>query len=295
MKALLFSDSVVQGNQTVSYLRGKMEVGVAVPSELGEKFASSGARRIYSLTGTLSSGNVAEKLSELFKTGYDYAFVDSTILGREVAGYMAAVMGSTCIGEINSFEVAGGKVRTKRFFYGGKTVLEEESSSKLFTVAPGISEASAASGKAEVEEIVLQEPNVTVEKSENKASTGVDISSAKILVSIGRGLGKKEGLQQIEPLARALNAEFAGSRPVCLDYQWLGEDRWVGISGKKVSPKVYLALGISGQIQHIAGIRGSKVIIAINKDKSAPIFEECDYGIVGDMYQVVPKILGLLK
>ncbi|MHB1709068.1 MAG: electron transfer flavoprotein subunit alpha/FixB family protein [Thermoplasmataceae archaeon] len=295
MKALLFSDSVAQGNQTVTYLRGKMDVDMAVPSELKEKFASSGSGKIYSLTGTLNSGNVGEKLSELFKAGYDYAFVDSTILGREVAGYLTIALGSKCVAEINSFDVAEGKARTRRYFYGGKTVLEEESSAKLFTVAPGISEASAAGTKPSMEEIALTDSPVKVEKTENKASTGVDISSAKILVSVGRGLGKKEGLQQLEPLVRALGAEFAGSRPVCLDYQWLGEDRWVGISGKKVSPKVYLALGISGQIQHIAGIRGSKVIMAINKDKSAPIFEECDYGIVGDMYQVVPKILALLK
>ena len=295
MKALLFSDSVAQGNQTATYLRGKMDVDMAVPSELKEKFASSGSGKIYSLTGTLNSGNVGEKLSEIFQVGYDYAFVDSTILGREVAGYLAIALGSRCVAEINSFDVTEGKARTRRYFYGGKTVLEEESSAKLFTVAPGISEASAAGTKPSMEEVALQETPVKVEKTENKASTGVDISSAKILVSVGRGLGKKEGLQQLEPLVRALGAEFAGSRPVCLDYQWLGEDRWVGISGKKVSPKVYIALGISGQIQHIAGIRGSKVIMAINKDKSAPIFEECDYGIVGDMYQVVPKLLALLK
>ena len=295
MKALLFSDSVAQGNQTATYLRGKMDVDIAVPSELKEKFASSGSGKIYSLTGTLNAGNVGEKISEIFQTGYDYAFVDSTILGREVAGYLAIALGSKCVAEINSFEIAEGKARTRRYFYGGKTVLEEESSAKLFTVAPGISEASAAGTKPSMEEVALRETPVKVEKTENKASTGVDISSAKILVSVGRGLGKKEGLQQLEPLVRALGAEFAGSRPVCLDYQWLGEDRWVGISGKKVSPKVYLALGISGQIQHIAGIRGSKVIMAINKDKSAPIFEECDYGIVGDMYRVVPKILALLK
>jgi electron transfer flavoprotein alpha subunit len=272
-----------------------MDIDMAVPSELKEKFASSGSGKIYSLAGTLNSGNVGEKLSEIFQAGYDYAFVDSTILGREVAGYLAIALGSKCVAEINSFDVTEGKARTRRYFYGGKTVLEEESSAKLFTVAPGISEASAAGTKPSMEEVALQETPVKVEKTENKASTGVDISSAKILVSVGRGLGKKEGLQQLEPLVRALGAEFAGSRPVCLDYQWLGEDRWVGISGKKVSPKVYLALGISGQIQHIAGIRGSKVIMAINKDKSAPIFEECDYGIVGDMYQVVPKLLALLK
>ena len=97
------------------------------------------------------------------------------------------------------------------------------------------------------------------------------------------------------PLVEALHAEISGSRPVCLDYKWLSEDKQVGLSGKKVRPDFYIALGISGQIQHIAGIRGSKTIIAINKDKSAPIFEECDYGIVGDLFTVVPELVEKLK
>ncbi len=82
---------------------------------------------------------------------------------------------------------------------------------------------------------------------------------------------------------------------MCLDYKWLNEERQVGLSGKKVKPRVYIALGISGQIQHIAGMRGSKIVIAVNKDKEAPIFQECDYGIVGDLFQVVPKLVAALK
>ena len=92
-----------------------------------------------------------------------------------------------------------------------------------------------------------------------------------------------------------MHGEIAGSRPVCLDYQWLSEDRQVGLSGKKVKPKLYIALGISGQIQHIAGMRTSRVVVAVNKDKSAPIFEEADYGIVGDLFQIVPKLVSALK
>ena len=96
-------------------------------------------------------------------------------------------------------------------------------------------------------------------------------------------------------LVSATRGELAGSRPVCLDYRWLSEERQVGLSGKKVKPRVYIALGISGQIQHIAGMRGSKIVVAVNKDKDAPIFQECDYGIVGDLFQIVPKIVENLK
>lgn len=294
MKALIFSDSAGQGTQTVSYMRGKMEVDLVVPADIKDKFTSYGAGKIYSLSGVMDSGNVGTKLSEIFKSGYDYVFVDSTILGREIAGHLTMILGQKCVAEITSLDQDGEKVKTRRYFYGGKTVLEEESNTRIFTVAPGIAEASAVDSKSPVEEVSLPDPSVKTEKTEPKTSTGVDIASAKMIVSVGRGLGKKEGLEQIEPLTKVLGAEFAGSRPVCLDYQWLSEERWVGISGKKVTPKVYLALGISGQIQHIAGIRGSKIIIAVNKDKSAPIFEECDYGIVGDMFQIVPKLVAAL-
>ncbi|MEM0156152.1 MAG: electron transfer flavoprotein subunit alpha/FixB family protein [Thermoplasmataceae archaeon] len=294
MRALIFSDNPGPGSQTISYIRGKMEADVVVPVEIKEKIVSYGAGKIYAFKGPLDSGNVSKKLSEIFKSGYDYLFIDSTILGREVAGYLTATEGQMCVAEITSFETTGQIVKTKRYFYGGKSVLEEESSSRIFTVAPGIADAKATDAKSPVEEVDLTAPTLNVEKTEAKTSTGVDITAAKIIVSVGRGLGKKDGLKQLEPLTKALGAEFAGSRPVCSDLQWLGEERWVGISGKKVSPKVYLAMGISGQIQHIAGIRGSKYIIAVNKDKSAPIFEECDYGIVGDLYQVASKILASL-
>ncbi len=115
-----------------------------------------------------------------------------------------------------------------------------------------------------------------------------------MIVSIGRGLGKPDGLKLVEQLASAVKGEIAGSRPVCLDYHWLSEDRQVGLSGKKVRPRLYIALGISGQIQHIAGMRGSRTVVAINKDKSAPIFEECDYGLIGDLYTIVPKLVTAL-
>ncbi|MEM3277816.1 MAG: electron transfer flavoprotein subunit alpha/FixB family protein, partial [Thermoplasmata archaeon] len=92
-----------------------------------------------------------------------------------------------------------------------------------------------------------------------------------------------------------VHGEVSGSRPICLDYHWLEEERQVGLSGKRVKPRLYIALGISGQIQHIAGMRGSKMVIAVNKDKNAPIFSECDYGMVGDLYQVVPALIELLK
>ncbi|MCU1223798.1 MAG: Electron transfer flavoprotein alpha subunit [Edaphobacter sp.] len=117
----------------------------------------------------------------------------------------------------------------------------------------------------------------------------VDLSAAPVIVSVGRGIGEQENIGIVEELAAALGAELAASRPIC-DNGWLPMERQVGSSGQTVSPKLYLAVGISGAIQHLVGMKGSKAVIAINKDENAPIFEVADYGIVGDLFEVVPAL-----
>jgi len=122
-----------------------------------------------------------------------------------------------------------------------------------------------------------------------EATGAVDLSRAKIIVSVGRGIGKEENLPIAEELAKSLNAEIGASRPV-VDYGWLPHERQVGSSGQTVIPKMYLALGISGAVQHQVGMKGSDCIVAINKDPNAPIFEIADYGIVEDLFEIVPKL-----
>ena len=118
----------------------------------------------------------------------------------------------------------------------------------------------------------------------------VDLSQAEVIVSVGRGIGKEENLDLVYELSKALNAEVASSRPV-VDSGWLEPFHQVGSSGQTVAPKLYLALGISGAIQHVVGMKGSKNIVVINKDRNAPIFEIADYGVVGDLFEIVPKLI----
>ena len=128
-----------------------------------------------------------------------------------------------------------------------------------------------------------------------KESKGeVDLSSAEIIVSVGRGISKEENMHLVEELSKSLSAEIGSSRPV-VDYGWLPHERQVGSSGQVVSPKLYFAVGISGAIQHQVGMKGSDNIIAINKDPNAPIFEIADYGIVGDLFEIIPKLTELIK
>jgi electron transfer flavoprotein alpha subunit len=122
----------------------------------------------------------------------------------------------------------------------------------------------------------------------------VDLTSAEIIVSVGRGIKEKDNIPIVEELAKALGAELAASRPIC-DNGWLPMERQVGSSGQTVSPKLYLAVGISGAIQHLVGMKGAKTIVAINKDANAPIFEVADYGIVGDLFEVVPALVAEVK
>ncbi|MBX9600675.1 MAG: electron transfer flavoprotein subunit alpha/FixB family protein [Bryobacteraceae bacterium] len=127
-----------------------------------------------------------------------------------------------------------------------------------------------------------------------ESARAVDLGAAEIIVSVGRGIKEKENIPIVEELAKALGAELAASRPIC-DNGWLPMERQVGSSGQTVAPKVYMAIGISGAIQHLVGMKGAKTIVAINKDSNAPIFEVADYGVVGDLFEVVPALVEEVK
>lgn len=296
MRGIVFSDKMETLVQALTFFRQKMEVDAAVPAENAQPLQEYGAKRLYALQGTGFSDNVSEAILGIIeREKYDFIFIMSTALGREVAGIISDRLGKEIIAEVFDFNLDNSKVRTKRFAWGGKTVTEEESDCRIFTVMPGMTEASRTSEKSEVVQVKLNDSKISLVQSIPKSSSTVDLEHANIIVSVGRGIGKKESIDLVMPFVRAVKGELAGSRPVCLDYQWLSEDRQVGLSGRKVKPKLYIAIGISGQIQHIAGMRGSKTVIAINKDKSAPIFEEADFGIVGDLFQIVPALVKALQ
>jgi electron transfer flavoprotein alpha subunit len=149
------------------------------------------------------------------------------------------------------------------------------------------------SGSAVVEAVAVElaEAQIRTRPGERfrESSHTVDLTAAPVIVSVGRGIREQENIALVQALADALGAELAASRPIC-DAGWLPMERQVGSSGQTVAPKLYLAVGISGAIQHLVGMKGSKAVIAINKDAEAPIFEVADYGVAGDLFEIVPAV-----
>ncbi len=148
---------------------------------------------------------------------------------------------------------------------------------------------------AELVEAQLPGTAYRVVEVREKAREAVNIEEAEVVVGVGRGFRRKEDLKMAEELASLLGGVVGCTRPIAADYGWLSEDRWIGISGKRIRPRLYIAIGISGAPQHMAAAMDSKVIVAVNKDKNAPIFQYADYGVVADLYQFVPVLIERLK
>ena len=181
-----------------------------------------------------------------------------------------------------------------RLVWGGNAIATVASKgAAIVTIPLRANERAFSPANPEIIKVTDFQPkptSVSVVGRKEKPKGQVNIKDAEIIVSAGRGFKKKEDLSMLDDLAKVINAVVGASRPLTSDLGWVPEDRQVGLSGTTVKPKLYIAVGISGQIQHLTGMRESKVIVAINSDKNAPIFQECDYGVVENLYQVVPEL-----
>jgi electron transfer flavoprotein alpha subunit len=220
---------------------------------------------------------------------------------RDYAPKLATRFGNAFVSDVVDVKAEGGKVSFVRQLFQGKlsATVDSAGEPQFVSVQAGAFRALEASGaSATVEAFVPQlEAGKIRSKPEDpfrEAQRSVDLGAAELIVSVGRGIKEKDNLHVVEELAQALGAELAASRPIC-DNGWLPMERQVGSSGQTVSPKVYFAVGISGAIQHLVGMKGSKMVVAINKDENAPIFETADYGIVGDLFEVVPALVEAIK
>lgn len=219
---------------------------------------------------------------------------------RDFVPKLATALGSTAISDAIGYKYDGGKLLFTRQMFQGKFVADvsfagtgpcfvtfQNGAFRADSVEAGSSAAQVETVKVDVPEGVVRNKPQEVFK---EAKQAVDLTQAEIIVAVGRGIKEQKNIELAKQLADALGGEIAASRPIC-DNGWLPMDRQIGSSGQTVAPKLYLALGISGAIQHIVGMKGAKSIVAINKDSEAPIFEIADYAIVGNLFDIVPPLI----
>ena len=255
-----------------------------------------------------------EKLAEYTPDGYadamervvraldpQFVILPHTYLVRDFAPKLSARFGKGLISDCIRARVAEGKVTFSRRIFLGKIdadIVSDGAAPVFATFQSGAYRADQATkgGGASVEtmQVEVGEVRMKPEAPFQEVKQAVDLTKADVIVAIGRGIKSKDNIALAEKLAEVLGGDIAASRPIC-DAEWLPIDRQIGSSGQTVAPKLYIALGISGAIQHLVGMKGSRTIVAINKDAEAPIFEVADYGIQGDLFELAPALIAELQ
>jgi electron transfer flavoprotein alpha subunit len=230
-----------------------------------------------------------------------YVILPHTYQVRDFAPKLATALNRVLVSDAIGYRIDGGALVLVRQLFQGKINADIRFSGEppyFASVQAGAFRADKLqSGSAPIEKtspgLKPEQIRTIPHEPFRESQRAVDLGAAQIIVSVGRGIKEAENIPVVQKLADALGAELAASRPIC-DNGWLPMERQVGSSGQTVAPKLYVAVGISGAIQHLVGMKGSKTIVAINKDPEAPIFEVADYGIVGDLFEVVPALIEAL-
>lgn len=271
MKAADAAEIVKYGPDTIFVLNGQ--------NSIVESYAGAIAKLL------------ADQDASVFLTG-------ATVRGRDIAAQVAAKLKTGLVSEAADICFKDGTVQTSRYMYGGLT--EQVETGKTLTVIT-VSSGKYPSVKNEsVRSVVVSmtvdtDPRVKLIGSSPILKEGADLSKAKRIVCVGMGFDKKEDLKVAEDLASAIGAEVGCTRCIAEDRGWMPAESYIGISGAVVKPDLYLALGVSGQIQHTFGVRDSKIIVGVNNNEKATIFGVSDYGIVGDLYEIAPLIAEAVK
>ncbi len=300
---LVFSE---QDKVALELLSKARELGTAYATVLGadvagraSDFMDYGAKKVFvgqdARLANMQADVYAEALAQIANvSGASVVLIGSTRRGKDLAGRVAQKLACGAITDAIGLGTADGKLAAQRYALGGNTIATDVimSERQVIAVLPKTFEASKQPFAGEVVQVALKlpEPRVRVVETKPKAQAAANIEDAERLVIVGKGFSKQEDLGLAERLAHALHAEIGCTRALSADYHWLSEERMIGVSGKKCKPQIVVSIGVSGQIQHTVGILASRLIVAVNKDKAAPIFKIADYGIVGDLYQVTPKL-----
>jgi electron transfer flavoprotein alpha subunit len=297
-------EALVAGRKLAAELGCRCDAAVpgASPAALVAQVAGKGAAATWAVEHPLLENYTADAwctaLEQLIAEAKPQFIVFAhTYQARDYAAKLATRFGEVLIGDVTAIRVdAGAPVFTRQWMQGKLNAEYRHPAGTCFaSVQAGSFPAGddASTGSGEVKNFTPALDSTAIRtvpgKPFREAAQTVDLSSAPLIVSVGRGIGEQENLKLVEDLAAALGAELAASRPIC-DAGWLPMERQVGSSGQTVAPKLYLAVGISGAIQHLVGMKAAGTVIAINKDPDAPIFEVADVGVVGDLFEIVPAL-----
>ncbi|RSK52509.1 electron transfer flavoprotein subunit alpha/FixB family protein [Bacillus canaveralius] len=286
--------SVAEGGEVVGVL-----VGSSV-SALGEEFIQYGADRVVIVEneklGQYTSDGYAQALMAVIESEQPEGLIfGHTALGKDLSPKIAAKLDSGLISDVTAVEAAGGNLVFTRPIYSGKAFEKKIITEGIIfaTIRPNnidpLAKDEARAGDVSSLAVEITDLRTVIKDVVRKASEGVDLSEAKVVVAGGRGVKSEDGFEPLKELAQVLGGAVGASRGAC-DAEYCDYSLQIGQTGKVVTPDLYIACGISGAIQHLAGMSNSKVIVAINKDPEANIFKVADYGIVGDLFEVVPML-----
>ena len=307
MKAFAFIEvkegALVSGSLeavTAAKILGEVTGVVAGYPELAAKAAEYGFPVVsVKADGTNPDEIVASLAAVAKEKGAEAFFFAGTQLGKDLAPRLASRLRTGCITDITGLEAEGGAVIYTRPAFGGTVIekLKNNGKVQVATVRSGSFDKPAAGAAASVEEFshdLSDAVKARIIDAAKEITEAIDLEGAEIIVSGGRGMGDEEGFKLVEELAAVLGAQIGATRPV-IEAGWISRAHQIGQSGKIVAPRLYIACGVSGAMQHISGAMGSKYIVAVNKDPDASIFSVADLGIVGDVRQILPLLIEAIK
>jgi electron transfer flavoprotein alpha subunit len=304
----------IAGAQAISKENGwPVEVVIAGNSigALAQELASKAVARVYALEAPALAAYTSDAYVHALKQFVSdkqpkLVLFPHTYQVRDFAPRLALALDRTLISDAIGYKYENGKLLFTRQMFQGKFAADVSfagdapwlATFQIGAFRPDSNQDQAEAGTAEVENVTAAviegAARVTPHEVFQEAKQAVDLSQSEVIVAVGRGIKEQKNLALAEELAKALGGEVAASRPIC-DNGWLPLERQIGSSGQTVAPKLYFALGISGAIQHIVGMKGSRTIVAVNKDPEAPIFEIADVGVVGNLFDIVPALTEEIK
>ena len=298
-EAVAAAKTVADGGEVVGVVLGERESG------LSETLIQYGADRVVEVNHRDLNSYTTDAFQQALLQVFDVESPEGVILGhtaigKDLAPRLAMKLNAGLISDAVSVEIVGGEAVFTRPIYSGKAFEKKKVNEGIIfaTIRPNniaaLDQDSSRSGDISIIKVEIADLRTSIRDIVRKATGGVDLSEANVIVAGGRGVKSKEGFEPLQELADLLGGAVGASRGAC-DADYCDYGLQIGQTGKVVTPDLYIAIGISGAIQHLAGMSNSKVIVAINKDPEAPIFEVADYGIVGDLFEIVPILTEELK